>query len=120
MTKNIEQQLEVEIKRFLENIENQNHSDRISTLRNMFDKYLHLSTCDHMMDRHDLTSIINSAKSSFASKTMPIHLGEKCQKVRQSDLSNLCIIEATISHLNQNNCLKKLAKFDVREDKYVE
>lgn len=118
MTKKLKEQLDVEIKRFLENIENQSNRDRLETLNNMFEKYLHLNTCDYMMDRFDLMEIIGSAKSNFSTTTFPIFLGHKKHKVDPNDHANLCIIEATIGHLNKNGCLKKMAKFDKREDLY--
>lgn len=115
--KNLEEQLEVDIRRFIENIENQSQNAKVETLRNLFDKYLHLNTTDYMMDTHDLQSIIGSAKGKFSNDTFPIFLGEKKRKVSQHDLPNLCVIEATIGHLKKNGCLKKLPKFDKREDK---
>ncbi len=118
MTKDLKDQLDVDIMRFLENIESQSHSDRIQTLRNLFDKYLHLNSCDLMMDYHDLITIINGAKNKFSSDSVPIRLGEKKKLVTQTELPNLFVIESTISHLNRNGCLKKLPRFDKREDKF--
>ena len=117
---NLKEQLNVDIKRFFEQIENQNTDDQAKTLRNLLDKYIHLSKADYLMDSHDLRNIIGSAKSLFAQKTFPMFLGEKTRKVDPNDQPNLCVIEATIQHLNKNDCLKKLPKFDYREDKLKE
>lgn len=114
---NLKEQMEVDILRFLENIESQSQNSKLETLRNLFDKYIHLSTCDLMMDTHDLNSIINDAKSRFSNNKMPIHLGKNKRIVTQTELPNLCIIEATIGHLSKKDCLKKSPKFDKREDK---
>lgn len=113
----LEDQLEVDIKRFLENIEKQGVNSRVESLRHLFQKYLHLNTCEYMMDKHDLQTIIGSAKQLFANETVPIHLGEKKRIVEQSELANLFVIEATVLHLNKNNCLKKIPKFDKKENK---
>jgi hypothetical protein len=113
----LKEQLDVDILRFLENIETQNSSDKIQTLRHLFDKYIHLTKAEHMMDAHDLSVIINDAKNIFATQPMPIHLGAVKRLVNAADLPNLCLIEATISHLNKKDCLKKMVKFDKREDK---
>lgn len=113
----LKEQLEVDILRFLENIEAQSASDKIQTLRHLFDKYLHLSQADFLLDAHDLTVIINDAKNRFATQSMPMHLGTTRRPVGPMDLPNLCVIEATIGHLNKKDCLKKMAKFDKREDK---
>ena len=74
MSEELAKQLEIEMKRFLEDIESQNSNDRLQSLRNLFDKYLHLSTCDYMMDSHDLRQIISGAKTSFSNKPFPTKL----------------------------------------------
>lgn len=117
---NLKEQIEVDIKRFFEQIDTQSYDDQTKTLRNLLDKYVHLSTADYLMDSHDLRTIIGSAKSLFAQKTFPMFLGEKTRKVESSDQPNLCVIEAVIGHLNKNDCLKRLPKFDYREDRLKE
>lgn len=114
---NLKEQLDTDILRFLENIETQNYSDKIQTLKNLFDKYIHLSHAELLLDNHDLATIISNAKNIFANQTMPIHIGPNKRLVNPADLPNLCVIEATISLLNKKDCLKKVAKFDKREDK---
>ena len=113
----LKEQLDTDILRFLENIESQNFSDKIQTLRHLFDKYLHLSQAELLLDAHDLSVIINDAKNIFASQTMPIHVGPNKRLISPVDLPNLCVVEATVSLLNKKDCLKKVAKFDKREDK---
>jgi len=115
--KKLKDQIEIDIKRFIDNIETQSHEDKIQTLRDLFSKHLHLNTCDYMMDIHDLQSIISRAKGKFASESVPIHLGKKKRIVSQSELPNLFVIEATISHMVKNECLNKIPKFDKRENK---
>jgi hypothetical protein len=112
----IKKQLEVDMARFLDNIETQNRNDRLETLRNLMDKYLHLTTCEHVMDHHDLINIISNAKGSFANNTFPIYLGDKKIQVSPSDLSNLCVIESTVSYLNNKECLKKMPKFNKKKE----
>lgn len=113
----IKEELEVDIKRFFEQIEKQNHNDRVETLRNLFNKYLHLSTSDYMMDYIDLNNIISHAKNSFSTKTFPVFLGDKKRKVDESYQANLCVIESAIAYLNDKECLKRIPKFDYKEDK---
>ena len=114
----LKDELEVDIARALEHLEKQSINGQKETLRNLLNKYIHLGTTDYMMDNHDLLTIISNAKGIFAREKMPIHLGSKKRKVSQQDLPNLCVIEATVAYLNKNDCLKKLAKFDKREDKF--
>ena len=110
-------EIDTDARRFINKIDNLSHGDRIEALKNMLEKYFLLSTCDHMMDKHDLQTIISSAGNRFSRDTVPIFLGDKKRKVDQSELANLFVIEATIEHLNKNDCLKKMAKFDKKEDK---
>jgi len=114
----LKKQLDVDILRFFDNISTQDRADKIKSLRDLFDKYIHLSTCSHNFDHNDLNHIISGAKKIFAEARMPIHLGKNKRLVNQTELPNLCVIESTISYLNKNDCLKRLPKFDKRDDKF--
>jgi hypothetical protein len=113
----IKEQVEHDILRFFENIENQNRNAQRETLRNLLDKYVHLSTSDYLMDSADLREILGSAKGKFANDNAVIYLksGVGNRKVLPHELANLFVIEATIGHLNKKGCLKKLAKFDKKD-----
>ena len=113
----LKDQLNVDILRFFEQIENQNSNDKIQTLRNLLDKYIHLSTADYLMDSHDLNMIISNAKTLFSQKTFPVFLGDKKSKVMEAEQANLCVIESVVSHLNKKECLKKIPKFKYKQDK---
>jgi hypothetical protein len=119
-SKDLEKQLNSDIARFLENISNQTKNDQIKTLRQLFDKHIHLNKADYMMDSYDLNRIISSAKQKFSNDNMKIFLGERKVKVAPGDLPNFCVIEATIGYLSKIGCLKKLPKFDKREDRLPE
>lgn len=116
----LKEQLNSDIIRFLENIKNQTKNDQIKTLKQMFDKHIHLNNSDYLMDSYDLNRIIGSAKSKFANDNLKIYLGERKVKVPPGDVANLLVIEATIGYLNKIGCLKKLPKFDKREDRLPE
>lgn len=112
----LKQQLEVDIERFFDNIENQNHSDKKRTLKDLFDKYLHLTTSEYVMDSFDLNDIVSHAKTLISNERVPIHLGFRRKKVDEDNLKHLCVVEATVMHLNSKGCLKRVATFDKRED----
>lgn len=116
----IKEQVEVDIRRFFEQIESQHFNDQIQTLRNLLDKYLHLSTSDHMMDYYDFNSIVGAAKNKFASESFDKHLqaGLTKRKIMPAEIPNILLIEATVAHLNKIECLKKLPKFDYKLDQY--
>lgn len=116
MSSNLKEQLEVDIQRFMENINKQSDNDKVETLRHLMNKYIHLSKADFLMNHFDLMAILSTAKGKFANEPFPIYLGSKKQKVLDTDLPNLCVIEATIEFLNKNDCLKKMPKFDKQKE----
>lgn len=112
----LKEEIEIDIHQFFRQIENTTHNDKLEILRMLLQKYAHLTSSYYIMDSHDLTSIIGNAKSKFANDSLPIYLGNKKTKVRQGDIANLFLIESTILHLNKNDCLKKIPKFDKHEE----
>jgi hypothetical protein len=108
--------LDTDIINFFENIESQDINDRRQTLRNLMDKYIHLTKATLLMDKHDLEVIISGAKSLMAGKTFPVVLGDNKRRVHENEQVTLCIVESTVSHLNKKDCLKRLPKFDYRSD----
>jgi len=112
----LKEEIEIDIKQFFRQIESCDSNTQIELLRMLLHKYSYISTSTFLMDNHDLNSIISGAKLKFANDSFPIHLGERKVKVTQGELPNLCVIESTIAHLNKNDCLKKIPKFDKREE----
>lgn len=116
----LKEQLNSDIIKFFDNIRNQTKNDQVETLKQLLDKYIHLNKSDYLMDSYDLNKILGSAKQNFSNNNMKIFLGERKVPVVQGDLPNLCVIEATIGHLNKIGCLKKIPKFDKRENQFPE
>jgi len=114
----LKEEVEVDIKRFFEHMDSQNSIDREETLRNLLDKYVHLTTAEHILSPYDLAMIVGGANTLFKSKSMPTYIGPKLAKTCQSDEIHLCVIESTITVLNSHDCLKKLPKFDYRDNKF--
>lgn len=114
----IKENLNQEINSFFEQAEHQTSSGRKESLEKLFDKYLHLTTSDMLMDEKDLRSIISRAKQIFAEKPMPVHLGKKKSKITQEEMMPMCVIQATTEHFNRIGCLKRLPKFDTTEDSF--
>jgi len=112
----IKKQLDIDIDSFFHNIETQMISDQKKSLRDLFEKYLHLNTCDLVMDKSDLLSIVSKSKHLYANERMPIHVGKYKTQLDQEENRKICLIEATIMHLNSKECLKKTPKFDKRDD----
>lgn len=109
------QNLESDILNFFKDIENQNESDKIVTLRLLLDKYIHLSKSDYMMDKMDFNEIVGNAKRLIVEKALPVKLGKSESPISENEVANLCVIESTVMALNKKGCLKKIAKFDYKE-----
>ena len=108
--------LDSDIINFFEHIDNQNVNDRRQTLRQLMDKYIHLTKAELLMDKHDLEVIISNAKTLMAQSAFPVSLGNSKRRVHENEQVALCLIESTVSHLNKKDCLKRLPKFDYRSD----
>jgi hypothetical protein len=109
-------EIDADIRRFFDDIEKQSTNDKHITLKLLLDKYIHINTCDFIMDEKDLRSIISIAKGTFSTETIPSHIGENKYKINPIDIPNLCMIEATISHLSKNDCFKKIPKFNKKKE----
>jgi len=108
--------LDSDIINFFEHIDTQNINDKKKTLLQLIDKYIHLTKAEFLMDKHDLEVIISNAKTLMAQSTFPVNLGNSKRRVHENEQVALCLVESTVSHLNKKDCLKRLPKFDYRDD----
>jgi hypothetical protein len=100
---------------FINMIDKMSYSDRVNLLTTLLKKYAILSSSDVLMNKKDLLAIISRSKQIFTELPMPVEMTESDIPVHQTELSSLCVIEATIGHLNKLGCLKKTAKFDYKK-----
>jgi len=112
MPSNPESEISRDVLEFLSSIEKMNHSGKIELLSILLKKYAVLGTSDIMMDKKDLESILSRSKQIYIEKSMPIEIRGSETPVHQPEVPNLCVIEATIGHLNKLGCFKRVAKFD--------
>ncbi|HLD91643.1 MAG TPA: hypothetical protein VI911_11650 [Patescibacteria group bacterium] len=102
-------------------MENQGHSDKVQTLTLLLEKYVHKNKATHLMNNKDLTTIVDDAKTLMAHETFPKFLqtsGRLKTQLDQEKQIQLCIVEATIGHLNRLECFKRLPKFDFKDNKF--
>lgn len=114
----IKEKCENDINSFFNETEGQSVSDKKQSLRNLMNKYVHLTTSDYELDEKDLRKIIDRAKSIMSNKTMPVYLGDKAVEVKQEELMPLCIIESTIEYFNNKECLKRKPRFKTSSPKF--
>jgi hypothetical protein len=78
------------------------------------------------MSKVDLDAIVDIAKDIYSYKPFPVYL-ESCKKLGNKDVviqeehqRILCLIEATVQHLNGRKALVKLPKFNYKDNKFQE
>lgn len=111
----LKDQLEVDIHLFFENIETQDPTSRAKTLRQLIDKYAHLSTAPCILDKYDFNAVKEAAHNFYTRSAFPKKIGSNRQEICAIEANVLAIIEGTITVLNGKDCLKKIAKFDYRD-----
>lgn len=115
---NLKEEIEVDILNFFNTIDVSGTSDRKEKLRELLSKYAQISSSELLMDDSDLRSITANAIGLMANRTLPMFLGTNKKQVQQEHQHVVCIIESTISQLNNKDCLKKLAKFAFKDNKF--
>lgn len=104
------QQVEKDIREYLEKEPNLRREDRLHYLRAIFDKHLTFNKLDHLITISDLKHIISNSKNSFTNANLPMCISKKT--VDNSELTSVALIEALTNYLNKNHLLKKLVKLD--------
>lgn len=104
----------------LETIETQSHSDKVKTLSLLLEKYAHRNKAEHLMDYHDLQAIIEGAKNRASSRSFAkcLMLRSLTKRINTDENLSLCLIESTVEHINKLDCLKRLPKFDYRDETF--
>jgi len=108
-------QLDSDIAAFFENIASQSTEDKKKTLRQLIEKYAHLSAAPCILDKNDFATVKEAAHNFWMRSAFPKKIGSNRQEICSSESNVLAIIEGTITMLNSKDCLKKIAKFDYRD-----
>lgn len=113
-----ERQMELDIQEVVQKMDKKSDADKALIIQELLNKYIEKTTSNHLMGPLDLLEIIGNAKNLFATQTMPIYLGPTKKIVDPSNLANLCVIESTVSYLNKHSCLRRIAKFDKKDNTF--
>lgn len=112
----LKQQLEQDIAQFFRDIDDMLPEGKKKALELLIEKYCHLSSAPVKWDKSHFEMIKSHAITLFKDKAYPKKFNNSYREFSTQEAPNVCLIEATISHLHSEDCLKKLPKFDVRED----
>ena len=105
----LKEELERDIKDFVDKIDKMNDNDKLEALRNLFIKHLHLEEAEHFMNKFNFNAILASAKSHFVDLSNATHIDES--KLTPEQLPNYCVMLATIGELRKEKVLHKVVKF---------
>lgn len=104
------QQIEKDIREYLEKEPNLRKEDRLTYLTTIFNKHLDINKLEHMVNYRDFLHIISYAKSQMGNMKMPVRISNK--QLEPNDAVHIALMDSFISYLNKNSLLKKFIKFD--------
>jgi hypothetical protein len=107
------QELDRELREYLEKEPNLRRDDRLKYLKTLFNKHQELSALDHIVPHKDLYEIFGGAKEKYTNQKLPAMISRK--RLDGNELTHIAMIESFVSYLNKNHLLKKLVKFDYTE-----
>lgn len=106
-------QLERDLREYLEKEPNLTRQDRLSFLKATFEKHMGMTKLDHVVNYKDLFNIFSEARGHIVKNKMPVFIGKK--KLETSEATHVAVMEAFILYLNRMQLAKKIIKFDYRE-----
>ena len=107
------EQLERELREYLEKEPNLGRNERFIYLKAIVDKHLEFGKLEHVVNSNDFINIINDSKVKYGGLKLPMKISRI--RVDSSDLPHVAMIEAFVSYLNRMHLLKKLVKFEITE-----
>lgn len=106
------EQIEQELRGYLETDKQLRQDDKLRALMGIFNKHFGLDKIDHVINAKDISNIVDAAKVRCAQASLPLRISNK--EMDQSFLPHVSVIEAFVSYANKNKLLKKLVNFDYR------
>ena len=108
-----QQQIDQELREYLEKEPNLNRNDRLNYLRAIFNKHFEFNQLEHVVNSVDMHLIVSGAKEKYTKLRLPASISRI--QVDSSQLPHLAMVESLISYLRGMNLLKKLVKIDYTE-----
>jgi hypothetical protein len=105
----------MDIHQFFRQIEGQLADGKRETLRLLVDKYIHLTRATVLLNKGDFDDIREMATKMYLDRKWPKKFKNSNRSIVPTEATNMCIIEATIAHLNNLECLKKTPKIDYED-----
>lgn len=104
------QQIEKDIREYLEKEPNLRREDRLNYLTTIFNKHLDINKLEYVINYRDFVHIIGYAKSQMSNMKVPVRISNKL--LEPNNVPHIALMDAFINYLNKNSLLKKFIKFD--------
>lgn len=104
------EQIESELRQYIEDAQNLSRGDRFTHLMAIFKKHFEMEKTEHQLTMGDFHDIVSYAKSQYVHTTLPMRISKR--EIYPSEVANVLMIEAVIAHLNKFKILKRLVKID--------
>lgn len=104
------EEIERELRQYVEDSKNLDQQDRYIYIKAIFDKHFALEKTTHVLTVSDFQDIVSNAKTSYANTVMPMKISKRVMYPNES--SQVLLIEAAIMYLNKMSVLRKLVKID--------
>jgi hypothetical protein len=106
-------QLDRELRDYLEKEPNLARNERLLFLRGIFSKHLDFNKLEHVITSNDFTNLINDSKVEYTKLTLPMRISKR--QVDSSDTPHVAMVNSILSYLNKNSLLRRLVRFDDRD-----
>jgi hypothetical protein len=107
------QQIERDLRDYLEKEPNLNKTDRLTYLQTIFHKHLEVGKLEHLVTGQDLFVMFSEAKQRYSKTKFPVTVSKK--QLDYPEGVHMVVLEAFIGYLNRMKLLKKLIRFDYRD-----
>lgn len=106
-------QIEKDLREYLEKEPNLSRGDRLTYLKTIFHKHLEINKLEHLITYQDVFLILGEARQQFIRLKTPVNITRKI--LDSHEAVHIALMEAFILHLNSKKLLRKLIKFDFRD-----
>jgi hypothetical protein len=107
------QQIEKDLREYLEKEPNLSRQDRLAFLQTIFHKHLEINKLEHLVTQQDIFLIFSDAMKHYTKLKTPVRIGKK--ELDPNEAVHIALLEAFLLYLGRTKLLRKLVKFDYRE-----
>src|SRR5271166_6479739 len=107
------QQIERDLRDYLEKEPNLSRADRLAYLQTIFHKHLEVNKLEHLVTSGDLFLMFSDAKHHHIRAKSPVSVGKKV--LTQPESVHVAVMEAFLLYLGRMKLLRKIVKFDYKE-----